>query len=65
MQKRLTVSRHGSQVTSLLQHFDDLVLVFGENLSETVGTLNKIVLSGTGQTTVDQPVRVVNLGTES
>lgn len=60
-----TVTSHGSQVTTLLEHLDDLVLVLGEDLSETVSTLDEIVLSGTGKTTVDKLVRVVNLGTES
>jgi hypothetical protein len=60
-----TVTSHGSQMTTLLEHFDDLVLVLGENLSETVSTLNEIVLSGTGKTTVDKLGRVVDLGTES
>lgn len=59
-----TVTSHGSQVTTLLEHFDDLVLVLGENLSETVSTLDEIVLSGTGKTTVDELGRVVNLGSE-
>lgn len=59
-----TVTSHGSQVTTLLQHLDDLVLVFGENFSETIGTLDEIVLSGTGQTTVDELLRVVDLGSE-
>jgi hypothetical protein len=60
-----TVTSHGSQVTTLLEHFDDLVLVLGEDLSETISTLDEIVLSGTGKTTVDKLGRVVNLGTES
>jgi hypothetical protein len=60
-----TVTSHGSQVTTLLQHLDDLVLVLGENLSETIGTLNKIVLSSARETTVDKLSRVVDLGTES
>lgn len=60
-----TVTSHGSQVTTLLQHLDDLVLVLGENLSETIGTLNKIVLGSARETTVDKLSRVVDLGTES
>lgn len=59
-----TVTSHGSQVTTLLQHFDDLVLVLGENFGETVGALDKVVLSSTGETTVDKLSRVVDLGTE-
>jgi len=60
-----TVTSHGSQVTTLLEHLDDLVLVLWENLCETVGTLNEIVLHSAGKTTVDELGRVVNLGTES
>ena len=52
-------------MTTLLQHLHDLVLVLGENFSETVGLLNEIVLSGSGETTVDELVGVVNLGTKS
>ena len=52
-------------MTTLLEHLDDLVLVLGEDLSETVSLLNEVVLGGTGKTTVDQTLRVVNLGTES
>jgi len=52
-------------VTTLLEHLDDLVLVLGEDLSETVGALNEIVDGGTGKATVDELVRVVNLGTKS
>jgi hypothetical protein len=60
-----TVTSHGSQVTTLLQHLDDLVLVFGEDFGETVGALDKIVLGGAGETAVDELGGVVNLGTES
>lgn len=60
-----TVTSHGSQVTTLLEHLDDLVLVLGEDFGETVSALDEIVLSGTGKTTVDELGRVVNLGSES
>jgi len=60
-----TVTSHGSQMSTLLQHLDDLVLVLWEDLSETISLLNKIVLSSTGETTVDETLRVVDLGTES
>lgn len=60
-----TVTSHGSQVTTLLEHLDDLVLVLGENFSETVGLLNKVVLGRAGKTTVDETLRVVDLGRES
>ena len=41
---RRTITSHGSQVATLLQHFDDLILVLWEHLGETVGAFNKIVL---------------------
>lgn len=59
-----TVTSHSGQVTTLLKHLDDLVLVLGEDLGETVGALDKIVLHGTGKTTVDKLGRVVDLGTQ-
>ncbi|KAG2024738.1 hypothetical protein GB937_003437 [Aspergillus fischeri] len=59
-----TVTSHGSQVTTLLQHLDDLVLVLGEDLSETISLLNEVVLGRTGKTTVDQTLGVVNLGAQ-
>jgi hypothetical protein len=52
-------------MTPPLKHLDDLVLVLGEDLSETISLLDKIVLSGTSETTVDETLRVVNFGTES
>lgn len=60
-----TVTSHGSQVTTLLQHLDDLVLVLGEDFSETVGLLNEVVLGRAGKTTVDQTLGVVDLGAKS
>jgi hypothetical protein len=60
-----TVTSHGSQVTTLLQHLDDLVLVLREDFSETISTLNEIVLTGTSETTVDKTFGVVDLSTES
>ena len=60
-----TVTSHGSQVATLLQHLDDLVLVLGENFSETISLLNEVVLGRAGETTVDKTLRVVDLGAES
>lgn len=60
-----TVTSHSRQVTTLLQHFDDLVLVFGEDFSETISALDEVVLGSSRETTVDELSRVVNLGTES
>ena len=60
-----TVTSHGSQVTTLLKHLDDLVLVLREDFSETVSALDKVVLGSTSETTADELGRVVDLGTES
>lgn len=51
-------------MTTLLEHFDDLVLVLGEDLGETIGTLYQIMLCSTGKTTVDELSRVVDLCTQ-
>ncbi|GJC90876.1 hypothetical protein ColLi_13714 [Colletotrichum liriopes] len=59
-----TVTSHGSQVTTLLKHLDDLVLVLGEHLGETVGALAEVVDGGAGHVAVEKLVGVVNLGTE-
>lgn len=59
-----TVTSHGSQVTTLLKHLDDLVLVLGENLSETIGALAKIVDGSAGHVGVEELVGVVDLGAE-
>ena len=60
-----TVTSHGGQVTTLLEHLDDLVLVLWEDLSESISLLAKIVHGGSGKTTVDKSVGIVNLGAES
>jgi len=52
-------------MATLLKHLDDLVLVLGEDLSETIGTLDEIMLCSTRETTVDEPGRVVDLCSES
>jgi H+-transporting ATPase len=36
---KVYITSHGSQVTTLLEHLDDLVLVLGEDLSETISLL--------------------------
>lgn len=51
-------------MATLLQHLDDLVLVLGEHLSETVGALDEIVLRGAGETSVDELLGVVDFGAE-
>lgn len=57
-----TVTSHGRKMATLLKHLDNLVLVLGENLGETVGLLAKIMHGATGETTVDKSVGIVNLG---
>ncbi len=36
-----TVTSHGSKMATLLKHLDDLVLVLGEDLGETIGVLTR------------------------
>lgn len=59
-----TVTSHGSKVTTLLEHLDDTVLVLGEDLGETISTLDEVVGDRAAETTVDELLRVVDLGTE-
>lgn len=61
----LTISSHGSERASLLQHLDDLVLVLGEDFGKPVGACNEVVLEGSGETAVEQFLRVVNLCTHT
>ncbi|KAI6775847.1 hypothetical protein HG530_002605 [Fusarium avenaceum] len=49
-----SVSRHGSQMSSLLEHLNDCVFVFRVDLCEAVRTLNEIMLNTPGQTTMDE-----------
>ena len=51
-------------MATLLQHLDHLVLVLWEDFCETVGALDKVVLGRSGEATVDQLLRIVNLGAE-
>lgn len=52
-------------MATLLQHLHDSVLVLREHLSESISTLAKLVDRTASHITVQQLVRVVNLGTES
>ncbi|TLD16715.1 uncharacterized protein PgNI_01314 [Pyricularia grisea] len=58
-----TVTSHGSEMATLLKHFDDLVLVLGENFGKTISALAKVVDSAASHVAVEELVRVVNLGT--
>jgi hypothetical protein len=63
-----TVTSHGNEVTTLLENLHDVVLVLGENLSETIGSLNEIVNLRTGHVTTatkTKTLSVVNVGTET
>jgi len=63
-----TVTSHSNQVTTLLENLDDVVLVLGENLGETIGSLNEIVNLGTGHVTTTRKTKllsVVDIGSKS
>jgi len=63
-----TVTSHGNQVATLLQNLDDVVLVLGEHLGETISSLDEVVdlrarhVTATAET---QTLSVVNVGTET
>src|ERR1700761_5181506 len=52
-------------MASLLEHLDNLVLVFRKDLRETISSFDKIVLSCSRQAAMDKFLRVVNLCSES
>ena len=63
-----TVTSHGNEVTTLLENLDDVVLVLGEDLGETIGSLDEIVDLGTGHftaTTKTKTFSVVDVGTKT
>jgi hypothetical protein len=63
-----TITSHGNKVTTLLKNLDDIVLVLGEDLGETIGSLNEIVDLRTGNvtaTTETETLSVVDVGTET
>lgn len=63
-----TVTSHGNQVTTLLENLDDVVLVLGEDLGETIGSLNEIVNLRAGHVTTTaeaETLSVVDVGTET
>jgi len=63
-----TVTSHGNEVTTLLENLDDVVLVLGEDLSKTIGSLNEIVNLRTGHVTTatkTKTLSVVDVGTET
>ena len=63
-----TVTGHGNQVATLLQDLDDVVLVLGEDLGETIGSLDEIVDLGAGHVTAateTEALGVVDVGAEA
>ena len=63
-----TVTRHGHEVTTLLQDLDDVVFVLGENLREAVGGFDEIVdfRSGHGSSTAEtETFGVVDIRSET
>jgi hypothetical protein len=63
-----TVTSHGNEVATLLENLDDVVLVLGENLGETIGSLNEIVDLRSGHLTAAAKTKtfsVIDVGTET
>ena len=63
-----TVTGHGNQVAALLQDLDDVVLVLGEDLGETIGSLDEIVDLRAGHVTAateTEALSVVDVGAET
>jgi hypothetical protein len=63
-----TITSHGNEVATLLENFDDVVLVLGEDLSETIGSLNEIVHLRSGHVSTSGKTKllsVVDVGTEA
>jgi len=63
-----TVTSHGNEVTTLLQDLDDVVLVLGEDLGETIGSLNEIIDLRAGHvtaTTETETLGIIDVGTET
>jgi hypothetical protein len=63
-----TITSHGNEVTTLLKNLDDVVLVLGEDLGETIGSLNEIVNLRTGHVTTTaktEALSVVDVGTKT
>ncbi|PMB73754.1 hypothetical protein BM221_001179 [Beauveria bassiana] len=63
-----TVTSHGNEVTTLLENLDDRVLVLGEDLGETISSLDEIVdlrARHVTTTTETKTLGVVDVGTET
>jgi hypothetical protein len=63
-----TVTSHGDEVTTLLENLNDGVLVLGEDLGETISSLDEIVDLGTWHVTAateTKTLSVVDIGAET
>ncbi|ROW06561.1 hypothetical protein VMCG_04318 [Cytospora schulzeri] len=63
-----TVTSHGNEVATLLENLNDVVLVLGEDLSETISSLNEVVNLRTGHVTTateTETLSVVDVGAET
>jgi hypothetical protein len=63
-----TITSHGYEVATLLENFDDIVLVLWEHLGETICSFDEIVDFGTGHftaTTETKTLGVVDVGTKT
>lgn len=63
-----TVTGHGNEVATLLENLDDVVLVLGEDLGETIGSLDEIVDLRAGHVTAatkTETLSVVDVGAET
>jgi hypothetical protein len=63
-----TVTSHGNEVATLLQNLDDVVLVLGEHLGETIGSLDEVVHLRAGHVTAateTKALSVVDVGAET
>ncbi|GKT86554.1 LOW QUALITY PROTEIN: hypothetical protein Ct61P_04404 [Colletotrichum tofieldiae] len=63
-----TVTSHGNEVATLLENLDDVVLVLGEDLGETIGSLDEVVNLRAGHvttTTETETLSVVDVGTKT
>ncbi|KAI6753374.1 hypothetical protein HG531_005543 [Fusarium graminearum] len=59
-----TVTSHGSEMASLLKHLNDSVLVLGKDFGKTISAFDKVVLHTSSQATMDETIRVVDLGAQ-
>ncbi|GKT51544.1 uncharacterized protein ColSpa_11725 [Colletotrichum spaethianum] len=63
-----TVTSHGNEVATLLKNLNDVVLVLGKDLGETISSLNEVVDLRAGHvttTTETETLSVVNVGAET